>query len=123
MFQAIGILFLVLGLLCGGAIVAAPLGLMHQPDGMAVYLLFPGLFMLGYLFLAGSVRDPAVAKITRGAGAALMLLAAAAAVILVIFATGIMVAEGSRLPLWYVMGLGIVFGSAALTVRGDQSKI
>ncbi len=117
MFLAIGALFLLMGLVCGGAILAIPLGLIHNPHSLTIYVLFPLLSVLGYLFMLGGVKTAAAGTITRLAGLALFLLAAAAAVVLVLFATGILGQEGMTLPVWYVMILGLIFGPAAFSVR------
>lgn len=118
---AIGLLFLVLGLVCGTTMVIGPLGLMHAPDGFAIYLLFPGLCILGFLFLAMNVRSEMVAKLTYLTGAALLALAVLAAVLLVVFATGMKTAEGAMWPLWYALALGTIFGGAGMSLKSSQT--
>lgn len=120
MMLVIGTAFLLMGLLCGGAMAVAPLGVIHALNGVAAYLLFPGLCVLGYLFLAVGARTEQVAKITQALGAALLLLALIAAAILVILALNIRTAEGSSLSLWYVLALGTLFGGAGMSIKSGN---
>ncbi len=122
MMLVIGLLFLVLGLASGTTMVLSPLGLMHAPDGFAVYLLFPGLCILGYLLLAMNVRTQVVAKLTQATGAALLCLALVAAVLLVVFATGMKVAEGGMAPLWYALAFGVIFGGAGMSLKSSENN-
>lgn len=122
MMLAIGLLFLILGLACGTTMVITPLGLMHAPDGFSIYVLFPGLCILGYLFLATNVRSDLVVKLTYLTGAALLSVAVLAAVLLVVFATGLKTAEGAMWPLWYALALGTIFGSAGMSLKSNQIK-
>lgn len=122
MMLAIGLVFMFLGLLCGGAMVVSPLGITRAMNGLAMYLLFPGLYLIGYLFLALNVRNALVAKLSRMTGMGLLFLATLAAVVLVIFATGMRGAEGSTLPLWFVLVLGTALGAAGMSLKDNKDS-
>lgn len=122
MMLAIGLVFMFLGLLCGGAMVISPLGFTRAMNGFGMYFLFPGLYLIGYLFLALNVRNAMVAKLSRMTGMALLCLATLAAVVLVIFATGMRGAEGSTLPLWFVLILGTGLGAAGMSLKDNAAS-
>lgn len=122
--SGIGAIFLIMGVFSGLMLTIAPLGLglTATSPGIALYVLFPLLCVLGYLFVALSVRSTAIAKLTQGLGAVLLVLAVLAMLALVIFAAGFKVAEGSTVPLWYVLVLGSLLGGMAASIKASENS-
>ena len=112
-----GILFLLLGLASGVLLVLAPLGWSPLTPGPTTWVLFPLLTVLGYVFVVVAARTRAVPAISRVTGALLLALAVAATVELFLIANAVVPSPSSMLPLWYVLGIGLVLGTAGLAIR------
>ena len=109
-----GLVLLVLGLVSGVILLLAPLGIGGAQAGLALWILFPVFTVTGYLLAALPARTPSLVMLTRGSGVVLILLALAAAVVLVLQAGSLVESTGSSLPLWYVLGIGLVLGSTGV---------
>lgn len=112
-----GVLFLLLGLGSGLLLVLFPLGYAPVAPGITTWVLFPVLTVLGYVFVVVAARSDAVPTISRVTGAVLIALAMFAAVGLFLIGNSIVSAERNMLPLWYVLGIGLVFGTTGLAIR------
>jgi hypothetical protein len=122
MTKIAGAVFLVLGLASGVLLTAAPFGIGSAQPQLATWVLFPLLTIGGYLLLAMAARGPAIAQISRSAGAALLALAVAATVGLFVVGNSIVTPSAATISLWYVLLIGIVLGTAGLSFRraGDE---
>jgi hypothetical protein len=116
MIPVVGGLLLVLGLASGIFLVLAPFGVGPAAPGVTTWILFPGFTIVGYILLAASARMPVISLTSRLAGALLLLLAFGAAAAL--FATGndLLHPSADSLSLWYVMGLGLLFGVTGFAI-------
>src|SRR5690349_9333650 len=112
MMLVAGALFLVMGLVSGLLLVLAPLNVTPFQPSIMSWVLFPGLTVAGYLFVLVAARTSLVPLISRIAGAVLLLLAVIATVGLFLVANSIVKSPPSTLVLWYVLGVGLVLGSA-----------
>jgi len=110
-----GTLFLVMGLVSGLFLVLAPLGATPFQPGIVTWVLFPGLTILGYVFVLLASRTAIVPMISRATGGALLVLAVVATVVQIKMANSIVKSSASTLALWYVLGVGLVFGTAGLS--------
>lgn len=122
MTQIAGAVFLVLGLASGLLLTLAPFGIgAAQPQPVA-WVLFPLLTIGGYLLLAVAARGPAIARISRSAGTALLALAVAATVGLFLVGSSFVAPSAGTISLWYVLLIGLVLGTAGLSFRrsGDD---
>jgi hypothetical protein len=122
MTQIAGAVFLVLGLASGLLLTLAPFGIgAAQPQPVA-WVLFPLLTIGGYLLLAVAARGPAITRISRSAGAALLALAVAATVGLFLVGSSFVAPSAGTISLWYVLLIGLVLGTAGLSFRrpGDD---
>ena len=118
MLMLVGFIFLVLGLLTGLALILGPLGLWTIDAGIAVYVLFTVLVVVGYLLVAISSRTATLPLVARITGAMLLLLAVGSAVGLVLVNLAVIQATRGTLPLWYVFTVGGLAGAALLTAHG-----
>ena len=106
---------LLLGLLCGVAMLGAPLGLLPGPTDITVWVLFPAFTLGGLVMAALGAAGPALSALCRLTGALLVLLGLAAAATLVAGATGLSPVSGSG-GLWYVLALGLLMGPVSLSI-------
>ena len=109
-----GLVLLLLGVLSGAILVMAPLGIAGASAGLALWILFPAFTIGGYLLAALPARTPALIRLTRASGIALLALALLAAVALVLQAGAIVQSAGGSLALWYVLAVGLVLGSTGV---------
>jgi hypothetical protein len=116
MIAIVGAILVSLGLASGVLLVLAPFGLTGVEPGYITWGMFPVLSTLGYVFIATSASGAAVATLSRLMGGVTLLLAVAAVVALFAADNGLLTMQLSATPLWYVLGLGIVFGVAGLNV-------
>jgi hypothetical protein len=116
MIPVIGGLLLILGLVSGLFLVLAPFGLGPASPGVTTWILFPGFTIVGYILLAASARMPVIALASRLAGALLLLLAFGAAAALFAIGNALFHPSADALSLWYVMGLGLVFGVTGFAI-------
>jgi len=110
-----GGLFLIMGLLSGLFLVLAPLGATLYHPGPITWILFPGLTILGYVFVLLPLRTSLVTIVSRTTGGALLLLAIAATVGIFLVANSMIQSTTTTLPFWYVLGVGLVLGTAGLS--------
>ena len=117
-----GAVFLVLGLVTGLLLTLAPFGIGAGQPQLVAWVLFPLLTIGGYLLLALAARGPAIALISRSAGAALLALAVAATVGLFLAGNAFVAPSTGTISLWYVLLIGLVLGTAGLSFRrpGDD---
>jgi hypothetical protein len=116
MIPFIGALLLVLGLVSGVFLVLAPFGIGPASPGVSIWILFPGFTIVGYILLAASARLPVISLASRLAGALLLLLAFGAAAALFAIGNALFHPSADALSLWYVMGLGLVFGVTGFAI-------
>lgn len=122
MILVAGGLFLIMGLISGLLLALAPLGVTPYQPGWVTWILFPGLTMLGYVFLLLASRTSVVPIISRATGGALLLLAIVATVGIFLLANSMIRSDFSTLPLWYVLGVGLVLGTAGLSFPPGANK-
>jgi len=116
MIPVIGGLLLILGLVSGIFLVLAPFGAGPASPGVTTWILFPGFTIVGYILLAASARMPVIALASRLAGALLLLLAFGAAAALFAIGNALFHPSADALSLWYVMGLGLMFGVTGFAI-------
>jgi hypothetical protein len=116
MIPVIGGLLLTLGLVSGIFLVLAPFGAGPASPGVTTWILFPGFTIVGYILLAASARMPVIALASRLAGALLLLLAFGAAAALFAIGNALFHPSADALSLWYVMGLGLMFGVTGFAI-------
>ena len=116
MIAIAGAVLVSLGLVSGVFLVLAPLSITGAAPGLITWGMFPVLSTLGYVFIATGTSGANVARLSRGMGGITLLLAVTAIVMLFAADNGLLELQGSTTPLWYVLGLGIVFGTAGLGV-------
>jgi len=116
MIPFIGALLLVLGLISGAFLVLAPFGIGPASPGVTTWILFPGFTIVGYILLAASARLPLISLASRLGGALLLLLAFGAAAALFAIGNALFQPSADALSLWYVMGLGLVFGVTGFAI-------
>lgn len=116
------LVLILLGILCGAALVAVPLGLTVITAGPMIWVLFPLFVIGGFVLLAMGASAHAVHRASRPAALALLLLALVAAVVLVAGGIGLLpgaTADAPAWPLWYVLvvagGIGVL---GAASFRG-----
>jgi hypothetical protein len=122
MILVAGGLFLVMGLISGLLLALAPLGVTPYQPGWVTWILFPGLTVVGYTFVLLASRTSVVPIITRATGGALLLLAVVATVSILLLANSMIRTDFSTLPLWYVLGVGLVLGTAGLSFPPGTDK-
>jgi hypothetical protein len=116
MIPVVGALLLILGLVSGIFLVLAPFGIGPASPGVTTWILFPGFTIVGYILLAASARLPVISLASRLAGALLLLLAFGAAAALFAIGNRLFSPPADALSLWYVMGLGLVFGVTGFAI-------
>jgi len=116
MIPVVGAMLLVFGLVSGIFLVLAPFGVGPAAPGITTWILFPGFTIVGYILLAASARMPVISFASRLAGALLLLLAFGAAAALFAIGNALYHPSADALSLWYVMGLGLVFGVTGFAI-------
>lgn len=116
MIAAIGALLLVFGLASGVFLALAPFGVGPASPGVTTWILFPGFTIVGYVLLAASAKLPLISLASRLAGALLLLLAFGAAAALFAIGNALYHPSADALALWYVMGLGLLFGVTGFAI-------
>jgi hypothetical protein len=114
MILVAGLVLLALGLLCGVALLLAPLGLLPAGAGLTMWILFPAFTIGGYLLAAAQADDARVPLLSRISGGLLLALALAAAVVLVLQGGSIIELAASSTSLWYVLALGLALGATGV---------
>ncbi|MFM1988365.1 MAG: hypothetical protein RJA99_1322 [Pseudomonadota bacterium] len=114
----VGVMVLALGLVCGGVMVAVPLGLASLSAGPVLWVLFPAFCLGGFALLATGARPAALRGPMRAVSVALLALALASAAGLVMTAAAMREAAGSTLPLWYVLAIAGTLGTVGAAVTG-----
>lgn len=112
MLKVVGVVFALVGLAAGVFLLAGAFGLTPNAPGLAAWVLFPACVFGGLVLAALGSRTAALPLLLKGAGAALLLLAAAAAVGLLLGTTGYAAATNGIAPLWYVLAVATLAGSA-----------
>ena len=116
MIAIAGGVLVTLGLLSGVFLLLAPFGITNAAPGLVTWGMFPVLSTLGYVFIATGTSGAGVAVLSRVMGGITLLLAVAAVLMLFAADNGLLAIQSSSMTLWYVLGLGIVFGTAGLSV-------
>jgi hypothetical protein len=114
MILVAGLVLLALGLLCGVALLLAPIGLLPGGAGLTMWILFPAFTIGGYLLAAAQADDARVPLLSRISGGLLLALALAAAVVLVLQGGSIIELAASSTSLWYVLVLGLALGATGV---------
>ena len=115
-----GALLLLLGFASGVFLILSPLGLIDVSPGMTLWIFFPVLTMIGYLFLAMASRETSVPALTQVAGTLSLCLGLSAIVILFLASTAVVKPVSDTFALWYVLVLGMVFGATGLSFRSGK---
>ncbi len=116
MMLVAGGLFMAMGLISGLLLVLEPLNAVPFQPGLLSWVLFPALTLVGYGFILGAARTQMVLTVTRLTGSAMMVLAVIATVSLFLIANSIVKTTHSTLVLWYVLGIGLLLGTAGLAL-------
>lgn len=116
MMTIAGAVMVSLGLVSGIFLVLSPFGIAGAQPGVITWAMFPVLSTLGYVFIATGASGAGIAALSRMMGGITLLLAVGAIVALFAADNGLLTVQSSSMPLWYVLGLGIVFGAAGLAV-------
>ncbi len=116
MMTVVGGVLAALGLVSGILLVLAPLGVGGAEPGYITWGMFPVLSILGYTFMITSASSANVALLSRVMGGITLLLALGAIVAIFAADNGLIAIHSSLSPLWYVVVLGIVFGTTGLAV-------
>lgn len=116
-----GFVLLTLGLFSGIWLVLSALGLVAADAGVALWVLFPGLSLAGYL-MAASAAEGSIAAAAKIAGALLVLLGLASATGLVLHAAAVVEAR-SVLALWYVLVFGLALGATAWASHAKRADV
>lgn len=118
MLVVTGFVLLALGLFAGIWLVLTALGSVAGDAGVALWLLFPGLTLAGYL-MAASAAEGSMATAGKVTGGLLVALGIASAVGLVLDAASIMEAH-SPYALWYVLAFGLALGATAWATHSKR---
>lgn len=112
-----GATFLLLALLSGLALLAAPFGF-GNASGSINWLVFPLSSLIGPALFMFSSESARAAKTCGLAGGALVVLGLAGLVAAFLAGNNLLPAKAiDTSALWYVAGVGLVFGSAALGLK------
>jgi hypothetical protein len=113
MLKISGAIFLTVGIAAGIMLVVTPFGFVGSNESpTAAWFLFPGGFASGSLLLALSAHSAALGWLWRVCSVLLLALATASAIGLVLPVLGVVEPAGNTLPLWYVLALSGVVGTA-----------
>jgi hypothetical protein len=112
-----GALLVVLGLGSGLILALGSLHALQALPGNSLWLLYPGLTVAGYLLVALATRTANLALFTRFAGGSMLALALVAAAGLVLSGAAMVPPAASPLALWFVLGVGLLLGTAGLTAH------
>lgn len=110
MLLAFGGLMLLLGLLCGGVLTAAAVGVAGMDPGWTAWVAYPGLTLLGYGLFVVPAGDAPIRLVTRATGALCTLLGMVAIAVLVLRGLGLLAFEGGTWTLWWVFGCSLLLG-------------
>jgi hypothetical protein len=110
MLLAFGGLMLLLGLLCGGVLTAAALGVAGMDPGWTAWIAYPGLTLLGYGLFVVPAGDAPIRLVTRAAGVLCTGLGMVAIAVLVLRGLGLLAFEGGTWTLWWVFGCSLLLG-------------
>lgn len=109
-----GALVVVLGLFCGVVLTLGPLGLVPWTPELALWVLFPLLCVVGFVFFAMAGKTAQVRAFTFAVSCLLLLLALAAVAGVVLAAASVINAVGNLMPLWYVLAVAGVLGAVGV---------
>jgi hypothetical protein len=120
-----GLVSLALGLFSGAVLVLGPLGVATWEPGMALWIFFPLLCMVGYSLCVVGARADQLRGLSMLVATLLILLALACAAGLVLMSAGMVTPRGSSWSLWYVLAVAGVLGivgaaSASRSQSGDR---
>lgn len=122
MIMITGAVLLVLGLVSGLFLLAAPFGVGGVAPSLLTWAMFPVLTLLGYVLVALAARSGAIVPVSRVAGGVLLAFALAAIVALFLIANSLVASAGTTLSLWYVLAIGIVLGPVGLWFRRNAEE-
>jgi len=116
MIAIAGGILIMLGIASGVLLTLAPFGVTGAEPGLITWGMFPVLSTLGYVFIATGASGATVAMLSRVMGGITLLLALGAVVALFAADNGLLTLQAASTPLWYVLGMGIVFGVAGINI-------
>lgn len=116
-----GSVLMLLGILCGVALLALPFGLFGLKGGLSLWLLFPLFSVGGFVLLGMGGRLDSVRTVSRGAALVLLALALGAALALVASAVGLAAESAGVVSLWYVLVVAGVMGSIGAAAFRSRS--
>ena len=111
-----GIFLLALGLFCGGALLAAALGLLAITHPPTLWILFPFASAFGRLLAGLGSRVRTMPLLLKVSGAVMLLLALTAVGLLVAGAAGMVALHRGPAELWYVFAVGVLAGCAGFLI-------
>jgi hypothetical protein len=110
MLAVLGLVLMALGLLSGGVLVVAGLGLASLTPGLALWVTFPLLCLLGYaLFVVGASLER-IQVLSSTASVLLLVLAVVSLVALVLQSATLIHSVVQAAALWYVAIVGGFLG-------------
>lgn len=123
MIAIAGGLLAALGVLAAALLVAAPLGLIAATTGLALWILFPVLTLLGWFMLVVSDRDPLRGMATKGVAIPLFVVALLAVLGLVAAGAGLAKVDSATgtASLWYVAIVGGFLGALGTAAYGRKA--
>lgn len=123
MIAIAGGLLALLGIVSAALLAAAPLGLVAAAPGLALWILFPVLTLLGWFLLVVSDTDPARGFATKAVATPLFVIALLAVLGLVASAAGLVVVNGltGTAPLWYVAIVAGFLGALGSAAYGRKA--
>jgi hypothetical protein len=122
MLLVAGVSLVLLGLVCGVALVLATLGLVAIVPGFTLWLMFPLLCVAGYVLFAVPAPPRAIRALTIASSAVMLLLAIACVGALVLGAAGIVPQPARTAELWYVLVVAGVLGSIGAASYGRDAS-
>lgn len=115
-----GTVLVVMGLLAGALLVAAPLGVVGTSGDFTLWLLFPLLSVAGFALFVVGAKTAHIRGLSIALSGALLLLAVVAAGGLMLHATSFLRNESGTLSLWYVMVVAGILGAVGAASRSGQ---
>ncbi len=111
MILFVGVLILALGILSGGALVLASLGVLAAAPGFTLWITFPLLCLIGFLLVAMHAEVAVVRVVSLVSSGLLLVLALTSIAVLVLSSSALISVPASSASLWFVFVVGIMFGS------------
>ena len=122
----VGLGFLLLGLLSGASLVAAPLGWIALQPGVSIWFFFPAFSILGLVLVIIGGRSAHIRRLSLFASTFLLGLALVSAAGLVLAGMSTAASPASTLSMWFVFAVAGVLGAvgvAACSRSEDSTQV